>query len=139
MGRHRQQHGQTDVKRWKRAASLVIDPALRLQQLGQNVSETKFPLEVGYDAFKDPTTMSNLYHKLKSGFFEPDTENINEKIVPFSARTPEFLASAANELLMFIGSERFIDAGKVMDPTNTDEMQEIIPQPQGDAASLAAG
>lgn len=65
------------------------------------------------DKFQDPTTLSNLYHKLRKGFYN-DVTNPDAKIVNPKYRTARDIATAANEFMEAIGCNKKYSINKLL-------------------------
>jgi len=104
------------------------------------VESKKFGIKTADDKFQDPTTLSNVYNKLRKGFYDKVTAP-DARIVDPVYRTAKDIAQAALELLQKIeckathsfeqllaltedpkGAEEFTEkAGEIAYPNNRDE------------------
>jgi len=79
------------------------------------------------EAYNDPTTLSNLYHKLRKGFYN-NVENPDARIVSPKYRTARHIATAALQLLTEIGCKKSYTLEQLLaltqDPVGAEEFTE---------------
>ena len=93
----------------------------------ENLEVTNDNIHTRDDKFEDPTTLSNLYHKLRHGFYD-DPENPSDIIVNPKFRTATHIANATQQLLTSINCTNTTDIDKLIalsiDKKNATEFTE---------------
>ena len=75
------------------------------------------------DAFTDPTTLANVYNKMRHGFYD-DVDNVDDHIILKEFRIARYLKEAVKQLLQFLNcSDQNVDNidDLIFDSQNADE------------------